>query len=194
MPPSPDPSVDTTRTLEILHAPLKTLGYVALALVMTAASLTLVVLDVPELAGADVARVIGTIGALFFGLCTFLWLWQLLTMGAVVTLSPGGLRDVRIAREVMPWRAIDRLSIWNMQGQSFVVVALAPEVEQRLTLTRIARWTRGANRRLGADGLCVSAHGLKVDFATLSALVQAYAAAHGAPAGAQAERPASSSG
>ncbi|WAS91603.1 STM3941 family protein [Nannocystis punicea] len=174
--------MDTSRTLEILHAPVRLLGYVALALLMTAASLMLVVPAVPELAGAAFTRVIGTIGALFFGLCTCLWLRQLLTTGAVVTLSPAGLRDVRIAREVIPWSAIDRLSLWTMQNQSFVVVALAPEVEQRLTRTRIARWTRSANRRLGADGLCVSAHGLKVDLATLGSLIQAYAAAHGAPA------------
>ena len=163
-------------TLEIFHSPRKLLGFVALGVMMTAASLLLAFPVLPKLAGDSFARVVGTVGALFFGLCTALWLRQMFTSGAVVTISPAGLRDIRVAREVLPWTAIERLSIWSTQGQRFIIVALAPEVERRLTLTRIARWTRGPNRRLGADGLAISAHGLTVDFDTLAATIHAHAA------------------
>ncbi|MDC0716727.1 STM3941 family protein [Nannocystis bainbridge] len=172
--------MDPTRTLEIFVSPLRTLGYAALGLGMTAACLSLFFI-----APADeevVAAAIGGLGVLFFGLCTFMWLWQCFTMGAVVTLSPEGLRDLRVAREFIPWAAIERISTCTVQSQRFLIVALPPEIEQRLTLTRVARWTRAANRRLVADGLFVSAHGLKVDFAALRALVHAYAVAHGASA------------
>jgi len=43
--------------------------------------------------------------------------------------------------------------------------------------SRIARWSRGANRALGADGLCVAAQGLTIKFDSLLALSMAYAAA-----------------
>ncbi|MGH6925292.1 MAG: hypothetical protein ACRED5_16290 [Propylenella sp.] len=45
-----------------------------------------------------------------------------------------------------------------------MVLAVDPETERNLHLSRIARWSRGANRRLGADGLCVTAQDLKVSY------------------------------
>ncbi|PCC68886.1 hypothetical protein SAMN02745121_07584 [Nannocystis exedens] len=180
--PSSNEFVDTSRTLELLHSPLKMFGVLAAGLVMTSLSLLLVVPIVPELAGDPVVRGLGIVGALFFGSCSVVVLRQWFTPEAVITISPAGLRDVRVARAFIPWPAIERLSTWTFNGQSFLVIAVAPEVERRLPLTRTARWTRGPNRKLGADGLCVSAHGLKVDFATLAALVHAYAATYAAPA------------
>lgn len=174
--------VDTSRTLELLHSPLKMFGMLAAGVSMTALSLVFVLPVFPELGDDAVAYAIGIVGTLFFGLCTLMILRQWFTLEAVITISPAGLRDVRVAQEFIPWPAIERLSTWSLQGQSILVVAVAPEVESRLNLTRTARWSRGPNRKLGADGLCVSAHGLKIDFASLTALVHAYAAAYGAPA------------
>lgn len=174
--------VDTSRTLELLHSPLKMFGVLVAGVLMTSLSLVFVLPVFPGLGSDPVTHVIGIVGTLFFGLCTLMIVRQWFTLEAVITLSPTGLRDVRVAQEFIPWAAIERLSTWTLQGQSTLVVAVAPEVESRLTLTRTARWTRGANRKLGADGLCVSAHGLKVDFASLAALVHAYATTYGAPA------------
>lgn len=171
-------SVDTSRTLEIHAAPGKALWRAVLGVVMTLASLMLVLPVLPQLGDDIFARVVGTIGALFFGLCTVLWLQQAFVSGPIVTISPAGLRDIRVAREVIPWRTITQLSIWSAQGQRFVVVALAPGDERRLTLTRMARWTRGANRRLGADGLIISPHGLRTDLDSLFATLDAHVARH----------------
>jgi hypothetical protein len=87
--------------------------------------------------------------------------------GPIVTISPGGLRDVRVAADPIPWRAIKGISTWQMQRQTVLVVAVDPATEARLALTRLARWTRSANRKLGADGLVVSSQGLKVGYPTL---------------------------
>lgn len=174
--------VDTSRTLELLHSPLKMFGVLVGGVLMTSLSLVFVLPVFPELGDDPVAYAVGIVGALFFGLCTLMIVRQWFTLEAVITISPAGLRDVRVAREFIPWSAIERLSTWTLQGQSILVVAVAPEVESRLTLTRTARWTRGPNRKLGADGLCVTAHGLKVDFAGLAALVHAYATTYDAPA------------
>ncbi|MFY0534540.1 STM3941 family protein [Nannocystis pusilla] len=179
---SSNPPVDTSRTIELLHSPLKMFGVLVGGVLMTSLSLVFVLPVFPELGSDPVTHAIGIVGTLFFGLCTLMIVRQWFTLEAVITISPAGLRDVRVAREFIPWTAIERLSTWSLQGQSTLVVAVAPAVESRLTLTRTARWTRGANRKLGADGLCVSAHGLKVDFAGLTALVHAYASAYEAPA------------
>jgi hypothetical protein len=115
----------------------------------------------------------GVAGVVFFGMCTALLIWRLLTTRVVLTLAPEGIRDVRLAREFIPWSAIEGVSIYTMAGQRCVVLKVAPEVERRLTLTRIARWTRGGNRALGADGLCISAQGLEIELDALLVLIAA---------------------
>jgi hypothetical protein len=110
----------------------------------------------------------GYSGLVFFSFCAAVAIWRLIAQrGAVVTLSPSGLLDRRVTGEPIPWRAIKSISTWQMQRQMVLVVAVDPAVEAGLTLTRLARWTRTANRTLGADGLVVSAHGLKVGYPTL---------------------------
>ncbi|MCY1065444.1 hypothetical protein OV090_11760 [Nannocystis sp. RBIL2] len=181
--------VDTSRTIELLHSPLKMFGLLVLGVLMTSLALVFVLPVFPGLGSDPVTHAVGIVGTLFFGLCTLMILRQWFTLEAVITISPAGLRDVRIAQEFIPWPAMERLSTWTLQGQTILVVAVAPEVESRLTLTRTARWTRGANRKLGADGLCVTAQGLKLEFAGLAALVHAYAATYGAPAASAAPSP-----
>jgi hypothetical protein len=56
-----------------------------------------------------------------------------------------------------------------------MVLDVDPAFESRLTLTAIARWTRGPNRATGADGLCITALGLKIDYDTLLTTATAYA-------------------
>jgi hypothetical protein len=61
-----------------------------------------------------------------------------------------------------------------MSGQKVMVLAVDPAVEAGLNLSRIARWTRQANRSLGADGLCVTAQGIKTTYATLFSTARAF--------------------
>ena len=74
-----------------------------------------------------------------------------------MTITPDGIRDTRVAAELIPWRDIDRIWTWEFAGQH----------ENRLTLTKIALWSRGANLKLGVDGLGITAAGLKIDYPTL---------------------------
>ena len=57
------------------------------------------------------------------------------------------------------------------------MLAVEPDVEAAIGLTRIARFTRQPNRALGADGLCLGAQGLKIKHDALLALIMAYAQA-----------------
>ncbi len=113
------------------------------------------------------------------GLAALYIVAQLFRSGPVVTLSPSGLRDVRISSDVIPWAALAGVGTWEAHGQKIMVLGLHPGAEERLTLTRMARMTRGANAKLGADGLCVTPAGLAIAYEDLLAATIAYATAHG---------------
>lgn len=171
-------TIDTLTTTEIAGSPWKMLGLGLLGLGMVAGSAALAA---PELHGArfdSTVRIIGAVGVLVFGLFTTLILWRAATTrGAVVTLTPTGIRDVRVSAREIPWSAVRSISTWSNQGQRIMVLDVDPAVEATLGLTAIARWTRGANRSLGADGLCVTAQGLATTYDDLMALAKAYARA-----------------
>jgi len=129
---------------------------------------------------------IGAIGSLFFGFCLIIALWRTVTVGGgPVTLTATGLRDPRVARGEIPWLAVENISTWTHQGQRVMVLQVRRDVEAQLGLTPIARWTRGANKSLGADGLCVSPLGLDVSFNRMleTTIKYASAAREGIPRG-----------
>jgi hypothetical protein len=169
---------DTSRTIEIEGSPAKLILLSVLGLVMTGASLFVVLY--PPLRTDIMAQIVGYFGTLFFGLCTLIGFVRLVRAGRpVVTISPLGIQDVRVASETIPWAAIKNISTWSGEGQRSMVLAVDPAVERTLTLTTIARWTRRANAMLGADGLCVTAAGLRISYPALLSTTTAYAQAHG---------------
>lgn len=176
--------MDTTRTIEIEGSPAKPLVFIVIGAVMALFSFMLAY-PLSD-AGADrILKVIFYGMAAVFGCCAVMALRSLFRLrGPVVTISPQGLRDTRIAAELISWRAVRRVSTWDYAGalawrQSVMVLALDPEAEAKLTLTLLARLTRRPSRPLGADGLCVGVQDLKIDFDTLQNATIAYARAHG---------------
>jgi hypothetical protein len=174
--------LDTSRTIEIAGSPAKLILLSLCGVAMTLVSLAIAVPLFPDFRPDLLVRIVGSFGAVFFGFCTLIAVVRFArAREPVVTLAPQGIRDTRVAAEFIPWRAIRGLSTWQYQRQKIMVLAVDPAVERTLTLTRIARWSRGPNRALGADGLCVAATGLKIDYDTLFAASVAYARAHGGP-------------
>jgi hypothetical protein len=168
-----DMMIDTHRTVEIEASPIRMLGLAALGLVVTAVCAVLVVPGV-----APGRELIGYVSVAFFGALTLVHLWRTITIrGPVITISPEGIRDTRVAADLIPWSAINDISICQYRNQRIMVLAVDPTVEAGLRLTRIARWTRGANRSLGVDGLCVMTPELKIGFDELLTTTQAYAQA-----------------
>jgi hypothetical protein len=171
-------TIDPRRAVEIEASPLRMFGLAVLGLLMTALSAAIALHVFPDVQPGSLVEFAGYAGTLFFGACTVLALWRAFTTrGPVVTITREGIRDVRVAAEIIPWRAVNGLKVWESNGQRVMVLAVDPAVEAGLNLTRIARWTRGANRALGADGLCVTAQGLKTGFDQLLATSLAYARA-----------------
>jgi hypothetical protein len=159
---------DTSRTIEFHASPTRLLTLLSFSAMSMGIPAALAFRLFPNLPNDPAVVSAGYSGLVFFSFCAAVAIWRLMSQrGPMITVSPSGLRDVRVAAEPIPWRAIRSISTWQMQRQVVLLVAVDAEVEARLTFTRLTRWTRGAHRRLGADGLVISSHGLKVGYPTL---------------------------
>lgn len=170
--------IDTSARIEIRQSPLKMLG-LALGSIAFVAGGAFIVFGPPGEDAGSFIVFIGWVGMLFFGLCGVVILWRGLTaIGPTLTLSPAGLHDVRVSRLPIPWHAIRGFSTWSYQNQKILIVDVSQSTEDAIGLTRIARWSRGPNKALGADGLSIATQGLKIGYDRLLDLVRVYANAH----------------
>lgn len=157
--------------IEIKGSPAKLIGLVILGIIMTGLSAAIAFGLIPSGAGS-IGQFAGWAGTVFFGAALMIALYRLTTSSAtVITLSAAGLHDTRVSERPIAWDAIQDVGVWSMQGQKIIVLAVAPEVEQSVGLTRMARWSRGANAKLGADGLCIASTGLAMKHNELLAAV-----------------------
>lgn len=167
--------IDTSKTIEIGKSKWKSWFLVAVGIFMTAIGIWLFVTSLvkPE---ADLGEEIGTFFvALFFGLATFVSFRRyVFRSGPILTLSPGGLRDVRIAPETIPWLAIVSAQTWSYHGQKVLVLKVLPDVEKSLSMSRAQRFMQSGNRIVGANGLSIIAGPLDISFQELSRLIFAY--------------------
>ena len=171
-------TIDTSRAVEIEASPIKLLGIAVLGVIMTALSTAIAFRALSNVRPGSFAEFIGYVGMLLFGACTLFALWRALTTnGPVVTITREGIRDTRIAAEFIPWSAVNDITVWEHRRQRSIVLAIDPIVEARLNLSRMARWTRNANRSLGADGLCLGTNDLKIGFDEMLATTIAFAEA-----------------
>jgi hypothetical protein len=164
----------TEGILEIKQSPSKMTRIGAIGIVATAGCVA-VALDVDTGPGGYAGFILYA-GAVFFALVSIMAFWRLFALrGAVVTITPEGIRDIRVAAELIPWRAVTGVSTFQYRNSKAVLLAVDPAVESRLTLTRMTRWSRGLNRLLGADGLCIMPTGLEIGFDDLLQACNQYA-------------------
>jgi hypothetical protein len=162
-------AIDTTRTIEIKQSPWEMLKMLAIGIGFVATSIFI------YYQGSVLYIAIGIFGIVFFGALTLFVLWRLLTlMGPVITISPGGVRDTRVAADLVPWSAITGISTWSAYNQPAIILAVRPEVEKRLKLSLMTRMTRRANAYLNADGLAIASQGLSIGHDALLDTLTAY--------------------
>lgn len=164
---------DTSRTMEIAISRWKMWGLVAMGGAMTGVcgAIALGLIGQPD----GFILFLGWFGVLFFGLALFSATRSVLTLrGPVVTLSPQGIRDVRIGNETIPWNRIVDISTWSNRHQKMMVLKPDAELDRNFARGVYARWMRRANRKFGADGICITAQGLKTSHARLLAASMAY--------------------
>lgn len=176
---APGPGIETTATIEVYQSPQKMLALGVACIGLLAAS-AFSAFGPPSRDPGSFATFIGWFGLIFFGLCGAVLVWRAITVrGPTLTLSPAGLLDIRVSARPIPWSEVRGLSTWSYRNNKILIVDVAPQVEQQIGLTRMAAWTRGPNRALGADGLAVASQGLKISYAQLFDLACAYANAYG---------------
>jgi hypothetical protein len=95
--------IDTTRTIEIRQSPWQTLLLIAGALAFLAIGMLMITGSIGKSQPDVFVQAIGWVSVLFFGACGIVGGWRFMTVrGPVVTISPAGIRDVRVAREAIP--------------------------------------------------------------------------------------------
>ena len=124
---------------------------------------------------------ISSLAVAFFGWTTWIAFSRFFSAGStVITLNRQGLHDTRVSERPVPWESIGNVGVWEMSGQKIIVVSVPPNIEASVGLSRITKWTRSANKGLGADGLSISATGLEMKHdELLAAIMERVKAAQG---------------
>ncbi len=82
---------------------------------------------------------------------------------AIITVSPAGVRDVRISRDIIPWQSIERITTApSHKWQRSVVLVLDKEFASTADLRLTAKVGRALNCLLGIEGTVISHHLLDV--------------------------------
>jgi hypothetical protein len=171
--------VDTSRRIDFYAARGKPLALLVLSILSTALSAAIAFRLLPDLPVDATGDAVGRTGLIVFGLCTVISLWRLYVIRKpTITISPGGIRDRRVAPDLIAWSAVRGISTWQILRQQVVVLAVDEAFERRLAFTMTARWMRGGYRAHGVDGIVISAQGLQAGFPTLFYTCRDYWEAH----------------
>ena len=145
----PSKAVDTSGVTEIEASPAKMAFLVVLGVFMTGISLAIALGLFGELRAGDFMIYIAWFGVAFFGLALFGAIRSMMTMnGVVVTLSPQGIRDIRISKEPIPWADIRDITTWSYRTQKLMVLKVDADTRKRRlhpfsTVDGISLATRG---------------------------------------------------
>ncbi|MGL4242071.1 MAG: STM3941 family protein [Beijerinckiaceae bacterium] len=157
--------------IEIAPSPWKILLLIALSAGFIALGFWLVA----TAEGGTLIQFLGWVLVLFFGACGILWIVQSIRYrGAVVVIDRDGILDRRVSDAPIPWTKVEGVSTWTLDAQRFVILKLDEAFDHSFPTKAITRWTRGANKKLGADGITINPTGLQIGFdALLNAVVKA---------------------
>ncbi len=105
---------------------------------------------------------------LILGMGTYLMIDQYRPRsGPVVTLSPEGIRDVRVAPEVIPWSAVQMIQPQRNIGSRSLVLTVDAGTVERIG-GKLEPPPPGVSRPPGPEMIQINGAGLKVKFSALS--------------------------
>ena len=117
---------------------------------------------------------VGVISAIGFGGFAVMGIMRLLgRKRPIITISPDGIRDIRVSHDTVPWSGVAALGEWRMQGHRAVELTLEPEADLATKRLPFEAMLRGVSR-LGPHGVAFSAGGLLITYDDLRALIEAY--------------------
>jgi hypothetical protein len=161
--------------IEIGYSSLRMLGLVAMAVIMTLLSVSIAFNWFGENSIDSFYVLIAYLGIAFFGFGTVKFIWTLLTArGPVLFISRYGIRDMRIANELILWDSVEAISACDYRKQKFILLKVGPALEQRLFATKMKQALQQASKAMGFDGVTISAGGLATDFDSLLSTCMAY--------------------
>lgn len=114
---------------------------------------------------------VGILTILFFGFCGGIAAYKTFDRKPAVVFLPDGLVVPDIASAPIGWRDIHGVRFVEYERQPIIEIALSPEAEASLPFTRMVKMTRGANRGLGFQGVCLSGLGLTVPPADVARMI-----------------------
>jgi hypothetical protein len=123
---------------------------------------------------------VGYSGVALFGLATCRSIWLLISSRKpVVFILRNGIRDTRVSDELIEWRSVEKISIWQSHRQKAVVLKVTPLVAKRLVGSILRRAFSFVNKVLGRDGVIINTAALTMDAETLFDTCRRYSAAVG---------------
>jgi hypothetical protein len=172
------PSSQNLPESEVDYSTLRLLRLLGIGFLLTPASAA-VAFNWYHLASIGTFRMaVGYFGLVFFGLLTCKFILLLLSpRKPVLFICRNGIRDTRISNELIEWRSVEEISIWQYRRQKTVILKVTPLVAKRLVPGGLKRVLSVANKALGADGLIINPAGLTMDAETLVDIFRRYRAA-----------------
>lgn len=171
--------IDVKTETTYVANPIRMLLLGVLGIGMTALSFAVAWPLLPDGSPAAAPQAVAWFGVAFFGLCTVLIFSRAFGKGRpTLTMSPRGFSFNGVSSEIIPWRDVTNVGHWKMQGTRMIVVGVTEDVWRSPHITRSARWSRSANKALGADGLAIPSTGMPVSFEEMLSTFLAYAQAY----------------
>jgi hypothetical protein len=159
-PVGPTVCIDASHDLEIGQCATRPRLLVAVGFAMTLLSASLA-FDWWDGIG-DYDTTVGYAGVVVFGLVTCRLIWMLPSeRGPVVTVTPYGIRDLRIGNDFLLWESIAEVSAEERRGHKVIVLTPTPAFQRQVSCTR------ATSRTAPADRVVIRPEGLTMDFDTL---------------------------
>ena len=169
-------TIDTNCEFKVEISPIKLLRAALIGAVFSAICVAAAIGWFDNVPPGSFREFVSYIGAVFFPALTVRALWRALTTREpVLILSREGLRDRRLAAELIPWHAVQDIAVREARRNRSIMLSIDPAVEAKLTFNPIIRWTRKADRAFGMNGLSIGAADLKIGFDELLATTLAFA-------------------
>lgn len=168
---------DTSETIEIKASAAKQVSYALLCVLAT-----LAFVEAFEKADDTVGIAVSALAVAIIGAGTVFLVSQYVPRrGTVITISPEGIRDIRIAPEFIPWTAVQTIFPQSSIGNKYLLLSVDREAVEALTIDSVSRRQGfGSDQVPDFETLQISSSGLKVKFSTLRDTCLAYAHRYGA--------------
>lgn len=167
--------IDVSKETVIMASSAKMIGLGLVGVAMTFLCFAMAWPLLPNVAPGSFIQLNGWIGTFVCALGTFVIFKRASGSGRpTLKISPQGFSFNSVSSGMIPWHAVTRVGEWGYRRQRAIIVGVTEDIWGSPNLTRIARWSRAANKMLGADGLAIPASGMSVSFDEMSAIFTAY--------------------